>query len=311
MKMEDAVVLRQLLAAQLERTLESNLNDWLHNLRYNGSQVKKSVWEIPVSKAKTCLIFGPGASLRKWENRIHELHDSGYIVATPSVLPWMIRHDIVPDLVVAVDKSKKMQDWIELAEWDGPVAASTYADPSLGQNNTYWFNISILPMKDGLWQTPLDDIVSGMMDDIPTFPSLACVTNMALYLMVGLVFKKLAKFERYILVGTDYGFWKDLERVPIVGDKYANAPSESVVKIDGVLTEYKMALYAERLYTFLAAESPKIYSMSEGILKDIPYMSLDDILAKKYPSQPNWNNVHERYFMEVLPAIIPHVTEHE
>jgi len=91
--------------------------------------------------------------------------------------------------------------------------------------------------------------------------------------------------------------------------------------MEGVVEEHRCSFWptggkvkmedAVVLRQLLAAESPKIYSMSEGILKDIPYMSLDDILAKKYPSQPDWNNVHERYFMEVLPAIIPHVTEHE
>lgn len=304
-KISQLSTLYDLLRQQWEQTIEAHATHWVLNLRLNAPFVSKNILNYSISREKkTCCIFAAGASLEQYEDRIHRLKQKSevFIIASPTVIPWMMKHNCAPDIVIAVDKHENMYSWLKLSDWNGPVILPTIGNTKVASHyDIWWFNITM--GRPGY--IPLIDAVTKVQyPELPSFPSLGHVTAHALQIMIELVFAKRANFERYVLCGADYGYWNDKARIPIINETEVNIDPTEMIEINGVKTNYKMALYKERLYAFWEANPIPLYSLSDGLLHEIPKVSLYDILASRFPF-PTKKEAIAKYHMEYLTKTLP------
>ena len=289
-------------------TLDTWGEMWIANLRHNAPQMKHTIREFRTGKQETCLIFAPGASLTQYEQRIKELRDNRnfYIVGTPTPLKWMMAHGLSPDCLVVADSQPAQYNLIKDSRWRGQILAPITTTPQIGReyDPVYWFNVK--HSKPGF--TPIQDMVSETQyPELPRFPSVSCVTNVALQLMMHATRMGRTAFKRYVLVGTDYGYWRGMPRVPN-GLHTAEIPQNDLIEIDGRQTNYNMAFYKERLYMLLLGNpEAMVYTLSDGILTELRHLSYQQLRMETYPPQlplAQLQEAYRKYLLETMPGVL-------
>lgn len=312
--LEQVFLAQELQRQQKNKTLEAFFDIWWKHIRENIPYIKQSLAEIPIKKHETVYIFAPGASLSQYENRIHMLQSHGLIIGTPTVLHWMYAHDIIPDIVVAVDSSEEMEEQIAASGYDGPIIAPVTVCNGIAKRDTY-FMVIIMDhvQKIGDKIQPANDIDACMLSmfrELLFFLSLGHVTAAALQTLVTLAMHRCWTPQRFVLVGADYGYWRGYGRVSKTGDAMPKQPDEKIT-IGGIDTDYKMAIYKARLYQYWAAVTPNLYTLSDGLLHEIPHMSFDDLLQNRFPQplgKEAAQEAYRKYVMETFPQeVLPQI----
>jgi hypothetical protein len=234
----------------------------------------------------TAFVFAPGASLRQYEDEIWKLKGKGLVIGTNSCIHWMLEHGLEPDFVVAVDRQEEIVE--DMKVWGGPVVCPTNVHPGLSrQNDCYYFNVYIADWnKLGMMPHPIDVFYHVTYPGLWGVISVGHVTGLVLPILEQMNRLESTKINRVVLIGADYSYWKGMGRVPRrPGEGYPSAPDEEGrILWKGHMTNYKMLLYKARLFSYWQDDCPfSLYSMSKGIMPEIPGVTFDDLLAGKYP----------------------------
>jgi len=290
---------------------------WFRNMRLNAPDVvdgfeKVGLDIVDKSDRQTAFVFAPGASLTQYEGRIHEI--DGVIIATPTAVPWLLDQNLRPDFVVIVDSHPKMAQL--LTEYDGPLVVPTTVDHAVVElpNKKYWFKL--LFGSTGQADDPefgqMNFMIHKMWDNIEKgFVSLGSVTNMAVQITFHLMAEHIIQAKRMVLMGADYSYWNDLGRVPNDGKKAPARPLDiDACVYRGKHTNVRMVYYLWGLYRLLKSIYLPIFSMSEGTLTEIPYVSFEDILANNYPQELTLEELQAKMeaalkeFFDTLPSLV-------
>lgn len=294
----------ELLLGQYETTIEAHFSVWVKNLRDNAPYIKKNVLDLPKPQSDTCVLVGPGPTIAEIKdiNRLNKF----YVMASPTVLPWMTEQGLKADLVVAVDRSAEMWYWIRKAEYKGQVAVPTFGNDEVAKNcDCYWFNI--LNGKPG-YLPVIDAVVRTQYPELPQLPSTGHVGGAMFQLAMMLNHFGKAAFKRVVLVGFDYGYPDGKARVPITGSHPTETLNQDeLVTLDGKLTNYKMAMYKERMLMLFRSNPIPVYQIGGYALNAVPSVSIANALRGTYPaprSKGDWVREHERYYLQEMPRVL-------
>ena len=283
-----------------QKTAETMMPSWLRNMRLNAPYVEKDFTKLPDVleqniSADTVFVFAPGPSLSQYEGRIHEI--SGLVVGTPTVVPWMLANNITPDFVVVVDTHPSMSKL--LSDYKGPIVCPPTIDHAIVSlpNEKYWFRL--LMGTDGTQEDPefgwWNFVTHKMWDNLSAgFVSLGCVTNMAVAMSYDFLAKRVFRGRRVVLMGADYAYWKEWSRVSPDGKMRPRPLEIDAMEWGGFQTNARMVYYAWALYRLWRATNMPLYSMSEGILKELPGVTFDEVLAGQYPDRLDPDEIQER-----------------
>jgi hypothetical protein len=193
-----------------------------------------------------------------------------------------------------------------LAGYSGPIVCPPTVDHSITSlpNEKYWFRL--LLGTDGTQDDPefgwWNFITHKTWDNLSAgFVSLGCVTNMAVAMSYDFLAKRVFRGRRVVLMGADYAYWKGLSRVSPDGKMKSRPLDIDAMEWGGFQTNARMVYYAWALYRLWRATNMPLYSMSEGILSDIPQVSFDEVLAGRYPERLTPDEIQvrtDRFFEE-------------
>lgn len=290
----------EVLAELKQKTVDSMMPSWCRNMRLNAPYVEKDFTELPSVlqdniSADTVFVFAPGPSLSQYEGRIDKI--SGLIIGTPTVVPWMLANNLTPDVVVIVDTHPSMAKL--LADYKGPILCPPTIDHAVCSlpNEKYWFRLllgtdgSSADPEFGWWNF----MVHKMWDNLSAgFVSLGCVTNMAVAISYDFLAKRVFRGRRIVLMGADYAYWKDWSRVSPDGKMRPRPLEIDAIEWAGLPTNARMVYYAWALYRLWRATNMPLYSMSEGILTEIPHVDFETVMSGKYPDRLEAEEIQER-----------------
>ena len=262
----------------------------------------------------TVFILAPGASLSMYQDMLPALESRGYVLVSPTVMPWLGHQTGAwPDGVVVVDGNPASVEYARMsgiAENSGAVLMMTPEAPPqmpvvFGRERTYWFRTSIPgPHGEPDWEPYA--VFQGLLCQVikTRIVQLGCVTNMMVALALALRDYAGWQFKRIVLVGADYGYWNGLARVPFDGsnklqpfdpENRSNFLMPSLMNPGlEMWTDRRMARYKASLMLVWMQSKEPIYSMSHGILDELPQVTADNVLADAYPEYPNEKEVHDR-----------------
>lgn len=273
-------------------------------------------------KAEQIFMFAAGPSLRRIENQVHELKGKGIIVATPTVLPWMRHHGLEPDWLLATDSNPSSIVPIAIdGARDIRLLCPSTIDRRLVElfplKNVYWYN-SLSQGPDGTIHSSefsnfMQLLFTSREEEDYKIPGIdawvvqaGCCTNQAVILLNWMLNSKVLDAKRIILMGADYCYWRGLSRVPfyqplekdILGAVPFYDPGtefrepelyrpighpKDAIEWDGMQSNRRMVLYKRSLLLYYGATAAPLLSCSQGILTEIPYVSIEDILSGNYP----------------------------
>lgn len=295
-------------------TLVANTRGWLYNVGINlRSGLGRPVTEftLPNDRQKeTIFIIGPGASLSQYREVLPQLRDHGTVIMQPTAYPWMHRIGLEPDVIVSVDHMPAQVRLIEGATC--PVICPTTCDQGFAEEHeTYFFTLYLgdgTTKKDGTDEGHYFAAWNHMMHHLHKYAvtevgwvSAMDVTNMATQIAFDLMAgeNRMPKFpaKRVVLVGADRSFWHGYQRLQGLNDgeelpKYK--PDKRYIEFRGMMTDYVMIFYMYALYELWRLRLQPLYRCDEGIMKEIPYVSMDQILADKYPRPLSAKRVLQR-----------------
>ena len=275
------------------RSIRRNGKRWAYNMGQNFGHVKNDHEEVTESfgewtSKSNAVIFASGASLSRYSGEISKINDSSIVVATPTNVPWLLDEGVRIDFVVIADAHASMAK--KLKGYDGPIVCPPTVDKAVGEldNEKYWFK---LLMGTGQYDDPHFGIwnmmMHGMFPDIKSgyLAELSCVTNMALAIVGYFMYTNKLTCERIILAGADYAYWQDWARIDT---QLRPRPLEvDLMEWEGYQTNARMVVYKDRLLNVWAQiQGIPIYSMSKGIIHEIPEIELQNILDNEYPARP-------------------------
>lgn len=274
------------VSALREKSILEHVPEWSANMGKNVLWATRDAFAAPVEWKDTAVVFASGASLSRYDRMLHALNGKVTVVATPSNVPWLLSQGVKIDLVVVMDSHPIMGKWIE--DYSGPVVAATTVDVSVSAHKAHFYKLYITGLD--LW----NDIQNFMFPSVAAgYPAeLGCVTNLAVALVCSLTKK------RVVLAGADYGYWKGYARI---ADKLELADVSNAIWWKGVATTYEMLWYKDMLLSVWnqVSESVPVYSMSQGIIDEIPQVELDDILKDEWPEQLSKSEVIDRLALHV------------
>jgi len=318
---------------------------WLNNVRLNIPQINETYVGHQLNdglaraakrvNSEQVFVFAPGASLKQYEPFMEEiaaeLPKHGLIVASPTVLPWMRRFGLEPDILVAADPNPNQAD--PIIKTGGPKDMLLICPPIISRElvtqfkrkNVYWYNSVIMDETGGIEDNDYSTIMLMLLKPLRQFVVQAgSVTNQVVLALRSAIDSSTLNASRIVLVGADYGYWKGLARVPFyeqnddgtwVEGTYREAVIEpDHIEWDGMSTNRRMVLYKRSLLYFWWVSMTPIYSCSEGILHELPYVSMWDILKDQYRQYLSKDEITQivRQFMEVdFPASFPALLEKE
>lgn len=283
------------------RSLMLNGPRWANNMGANWQYVKKDHEDVTAGFAEwvtqsNVVIFASGASLSRYNGQINKLNENSIIVATPTNVPWLIHEGVRIDFVVIADSHPSMME--KLKDYDGPIVCPPTVDKSIGEakNQKFWFKLLMgNGQKDdptyGIWNL----MMHGMFPDIKSgyLAEHACVTNLALAIVGYFMYSRKLLGKRIILAGADYAYWKDWARIDV---KLRPRPMDiDLMDWEGYQTNARMVVYKDRLLNIWAQiQGIPLYSMSEGIIHEIPQITLENVLSDEYPARPLEEEVTKR-----------------
>jgi len=234
------------------------------------------------------VIFASGPSLAKYTGKINQLNANSIIVATPTNVPWLQDEGVRIDMVVIADSHPGMAT--KLKGYEGPIICPPTIAPEVTMlpNDIFWYK---LLMGNGQGNDPFygfwNMIQHGMFEKIEYGFNAenGCVTNMALAIVYDMMRSRHLLCKRIILAGADYAYTEGWARIE---STLRPKPLDiDAMEYLGYHTNSRMVFYKHRLIQLWEQlKGIDIYSMSEGIITEIPEVTLDDILAKTYPAQP-------------------------
>jgi hypothetical protein len=316
-------------------TLYSNVQGWLMNTAQNlGTVYGPNAWDILArmedeettnrllkaevqqlsdlrsrarEEVRTAYVLAAGASLTRYRAALAHLKKTGYLVASPTVVPWIVKQaGVTPDLTVVVDKSPQSVEQIRfsgvLEDTDSALLMSPEAPPQLpvlyGRHRTYWIRTAI-PGPDGSMDWEPYSIFQSFLGRAIEYrlAQLGCVTNMMVSALLALREHAGWDFDQIVLVGADYGYWRGFSRIPKDGsptlEEY-DRECPSNFRHRTIMTDRRMVRYKASLMLLWLQTKARIYSMSHGILNEFPQVSEKRALADNFPAYPEWDGIHER-----------------
>lgn len=264
-----------------EKSILEHVPVWAQNMGKNVIWADKDAFAAPVAWKDTVVLFASGASLSQYAGKLKGINGNATVVATPSNVEWLKSQGVDIDLVVVMDSHPYMGKWI--SDYYGPVIASTVVDASVSAHRASFYKLYI--EGEGMWNAIQNFMFPHVAAGYPA--EFGCVTNVAFALICDMSGK------RVVLAGADYGYWKGYARV---ADKLQKADLRDTFKVHGVPTKYEMFLYKDallRIWSKVANRVP-VYSMSEGIVDEIPTVGLQDVLQGNWPEQVNEGDVIDR-----------------
>ena len=310
---------------------------WLNNVRKNIPQINETAANHQLEDAfkraadridsDQVLIFAPGASLKQWEPYMKELapklQQAGIIIATPTVLNWLRMHGVEPTILMASDSSPLQTEPLKVAPSTGnmmllvPPLVDRSLVKAFPRSMVYWYNSLIMDEDGGVEGLDYNEFMLMLLQPLHQFIVQAgSVTNQAVIAARSAIDTGIISAQRIVLIGADYAYHGGNGRVPMPlqhgetedGEPvwycpvYPGIPVEpDSIMWDGMPTNRRMVVYKKNLlYYWWATKSP-IYSCSEGILNEFPYVSLFDIADNKYPEYLNKDEMREMAyeFLEV------------
>lgn len=326
-QMDKVVVSAAVLKNMQYNTLLANLNGWACNVGLNlfrGKGKRLEDFKVPKDRQKeTIFIVGPGASMIQYKDDLPKLRDHGYVIMQPTAYPWMTKIGLKPDLVVSVDHML-IQDKL-IKGWDGPLIAPTTCDKDLSQYDVHWFT---LYMGDGSPKPNPDDPLgvfyahwNQLMNKLHKYTwgahgwtSHMDVTNMCVDIADTMIhgadwFPHFGK--RIVLVGADRSFWNGYSRVPWEGlDPAPFKADMTSVEFKGKWTNYQMVFYVYGLYEMWRIRKFPLFRLDHGIMEEIPFVPMADILAEKYPAQlgdSEMMKLTEKFILEDFADFAPYM----
>ena len=273
-------------------------------------------FRIPPDRNKdTVIVVSPGASLKLYQDRLHELSEVATICVVPTAMGWLKKQGLSPDFVVVADPNAAQHLLLREAENDAPVLAATISNPGiLAENDIYWFSLllgngSNDPKENELfwWDGPMKD----MENDIGfLLPSLGCSTNTAVKLILSMREAGISNAKRIVLLGCDYSAWNGYRRAPGLDhiDEWPKLVDKTYwYKWEDEWSDARMVIYKLVLLRLWAQSQAPIYTMSHGILHEFPRVEIDGVMAGEYPDNISWReisdkiNVFEAYFAKHFP----------
>lgn len=250
----------------------NNIGKWARNMAKNVSLVRLPYTFAPIDWEDTVMVFASGASLSCYAGRYKELNYAPVsVVATPTNVAWLQSEGVDIDLVVVMDQHPIMAEMLQT--YNGPVIAHPGVDPGIADLMTYYYKLYI--DGDETW----NEVQDAMFPMLPSgyLAEYGCVTNMAFAVAADL------SRSRIVLAGIDYSYWHGYARI---AESLSPAPDETDsllwrgLKTNSRMVSYKDALMA--LWSMVRMTLP-VYSMSEGIVDEIPEVSFDEVIHGHWP----------------------------
>jgi len=283
------------------KTWENRLPEWLASIWDNQRRIGtrrgdvNQIQDIDLNYGKpTLYLWAAGASATLYEHSMAEM--DGVHVATPTVMPWLRAHNFRPDVLVNVESNPDVARHVEENDaeqlWSAIEGAGALADKF---DIVHWFG-TFAPTGglNNVDHEATSYVLSRMVPVSGWVPQLGCVTNSALMVLESLRHSGQADFERIVLIGADYCYWQDQSRLPLDGhtlysvsnDPFRPYPKDAL-RYEGVLTDSRMLAYkADLLYLWAEFELP-LYSLSHGILDEIPRTTFGGIRSGDWLRQPS------------------------
>lgn len=252
------------------RSILSHIPTWSNNMGRNVIWADRCATTVPVHWKKTVVIFASGASLSLYEKDLHKLNGKVTVVATPTNVAWLQSKGVRIDLVVVMDSHPIMGKMLE--DYSGLVIAPTTVDVSVSAHKAHFYKMKIAGLD--LWNVIQDTMFTHLSLSYPA--ELGCVTNMAFALCCDI-----PKDHRIVLAGADYSYWRGKARI---AEKLEKAPKDAITW-DGKQTSPSMVMYKDALLKLWARTIGRtpVYSMSHGIVTEIPHVALGHILEENWP----------------------------
>jgi hypothetical protein len=290
----------------------------LLNTRANEEELNKSAGEginqihnlrpYADPKKRTMFILAPGASLTMYKDWLPRMKETGYVLASPTACPYLVKQaGVTPDLVMVVDAHPASVGMVELsgAHLDPhcQLVMSLEAPPTMptlfGRDRTYWVRTA-MPGPDGSldWEpySVFQNLLAGLVR--VRIAQMGCVTNMMIGLTMALHEYAGWEWDRIVLVGCDYGYWKGWSRVPLDGSAKMvkfDKTCKSNMK-DGMWSDRRMVRYKGSLLMMWLQARMNIWTMSHGILREFPRITPRQIDSGKWPAYPNGQKLADKIY---------------
>jgi hypothetical protein len=288
-----------------ERSITRNGRIWAKNMAENYPHVQESFENAldniadyaTYATVPNAIVYSSGASLSRYKGEIHKVNDHAINIATPTNVPWLLSEGVRVDVVIIVDAHPSM--WQMLDGYTGPIVCPVTVDPGINKlpNPIYWMKLlmgdgQISDPHYGLWNMMVHGMFKGKLER-GYLSDAGCVTNMAIQIVADWMVANKILSKRIILAGGDYAYWNDWARI---ADPLKSRPLEiDAMEWDGYSTNGRMVVYKKALFPiWLLIASIPFYSMSKGILHEIPEIELQNILDNKFPKPLDRDEVKAR-----------------
>lgn len=267
--MNNAEETKEVLQGLRDRSVLNNTPIWASNMGRNVIWATRDAFSVPIQWKDTVMVFASGASLLRYKGRMKDLNGKVSVIATPTNYAWLQSEGVDVDMIVVMDSHPIMGKMIE--DYRGLVVAATTVDVSVSAHKAHFYKLYV--NGETTWNMVQDMMFPYISGGYPA--EYGCVTNVAFALACDLSRK------RVVLAGADYSYWHSYSRI-----------AEEMTKVDdpqilwrGVGTDPAMVLYKDALLKIWAnvALSIPVFSMSEGIIDEIPTVTLDDVLNENWP----------------------------
>lgn len=298
-------------------TLQAFLGIWIKQMGENarrGGRDRKSVADFrlrPERNKDTIIIVNPGASMKLYEDRLHELSEVATICTVPTALPWTFKQGLEPDFCVVADSSISQYLLLKEVAHEAKVLASTTSFPDIGdEHDTYWWtpimDITTAmkpkeidanePLGQGSMMQMIDLFTQGFDIDLDwRAQSLGCVSNLAVLIAQNLRARGISNAKRIVLLGADYAAWEGYERAPMWTPEWPLVKNlKEWIEWDDTITSPQMITYKLSLLRLWQGTLAPIYTMSHGILHEFPRVEFDDVMNETYPDYIAKKEINER-----------------
>lgn len=285
-----------------QKSIVRNGRIWAKNMAENYPHVQESFENAfddiaEYTAYRNVVVYSSGPSLSRYKGEISKINDHAINIGTPTNIPWLLSEGVRVDACVVVDAHPGM--WKKLTNYTGPIVCPVTVDPAINNlpNQIYWFKLlmgngQVDDPNFGMWNLVVhgmfkDKIERGYLSDA------ACVTNMAIQLAADWMAGNKLMGSRIILAGGDYAYWQDWARID---DPLRSRPLEvDALEWEGYSTNARMVVYKKQLFPiWMLIASIPFYSMSKGILHEIPEVTLDQIINDALPKPLNREQVKEK-----------------